>query len=125
MIEENVQNEYFELLKFESVGGDPSKFRECVECASYLRRWLGKLGFENLRLGHLVVIVHVDGICAQRNAHRPERQRPRQDKRHYLPRHLHGYRPLRPSLDGHRFSMHAGFVFSAFAWLYRFFLFCP
>ncbi len=46
MIEENVQNEYFELLKFESVGGDPSKFRECVECASYLRRWLGKLGFE-------------------------------------------------------------------------------
>jgi amidohydrolase len=45
-MEENVQNEYFELLKFESVGGDPSKFRECLECASYLRRWLGKIGFE-------------------------------------------------------------------------------
>ena len=45
-MEENVQKEYFELLKFETVGADPAKFRDCVDCASYLRRWLGGLGFE-------------------------------------------------------------------------------
>ena len=45
-MEESVKNEYFELLKFETVGGDPAKLRDCVDCASWLRRWLGKLGFE-------------------------------------------------------------------------------
>jgi acetylornithine deacetylase/succinyl-diaminopimelate desuccinylase-like protein len=45
-MEENVQKEYFELLKFETVGTDPAKFRDCVDCASWLRRWLGALGFE-------------------------------------------------------------------------------
>ena len=45
-MEENVQKEYFELLKFETVGADPAKFRDCVDCASYMRRWLGGLGFE-------------------------------------------------------------------------------
>ena len=45
-MEESVQKEYFELLRFKSVGADPSCFRDCVDCASWLRRWLGKLGFE-------------------------------------------------------------------------------
>ena len=45
-MEESVKNEYFELLKFETVGGDPAKLRDCVDCASWLRRWLGKLGFD-------------------------------------------------------------------------------
>ena len=45
-MEESVKNEYFELLKYETVGGDPAKLRDCVDCASWLRRWLGKLGFE-------------------------------------------------------------------------------
>lgn len=45
-MEESVQGEYFELLRFETVGGDPAKLRDCVDCASWLRRWLGKLGFE-------------------------------------------------------------------------------
>ena len=45
-MEESVKSEYFELLKFETVGGDPAKLRDCVDCASWLRRWLGKLGFE-------------------------------------------------------------------------------
>ena len=45
-MEESVQSEYFELLKFKSVGADPECFRDCVDCASWLRRWLGKLGFE-------------------------------------------------------------------------------
>ena len=45
-MDESVQNEYFELLKFKSVGADPACFRDCVDCASWLRRWLGKIGFE-------------------------------------------------------------------------------
>ena len=45
-MEESVQSEYFEVLKFKSVGADPECFRDCVDCASWLRRWLGKLGFE-------------------------------------------------------------------------------
>lgn len=45
-MDESVQNEYFELLKFKSVGADPACFRDCVDCASWLKRWLGKLGFE-------------------------------------------------------------------------------
>ena len=45
-MEESVQSEYFELLRFKSVGADPECFRDCVDCASWLRRWLGKLGFD-------------------------------------------------------------------------------
>ncbi|MBQ7235159.1 MAG: M20/M25/M40 family metallo-hydrolase, partial [Kiritimatiellae bacterium] len=45
-MEESVQSEYFELLRFKSVGADPECFRDCVDCASWLRRWLGRLGFE-------------------------------------------------------------------------------
>ena len=44
-MEESVQKEYFELLKFESVGADPARLKQCVDCAAWLRRWLGKLGF--------------------------------------------------------------------------------
>lgn len=46
MMEEKVKNEYFELLRFESVGADPAKLGDCVGCASWLRRWLGEVGFE-------------------------------------------------------------------------------
>ena len=44
-MEETVQKEYFELLRFESVGADPSRLKSCVDCAAWLRRWLGGLGF--------------------------------------------------------------------------------
>lgn len=40
-----IQNEYFELLKFESVGGDPAKLRDCTSCALWLKAWLEKLSF--------------------------------------------------------------------------------
>ncbi len=44
-MEDKILAEYFELLKYESVGADPSHLRDCVSCASYLRKWLGRLGF--------------------------------------------------------------------------------
>ena len=44
-MEESVLGEWRELLKYESVGADPSRLKECVACASWLRKWLMKLGF--------------------------------------------------------------------------------
>lgn len=44
-MESKIQNEYFELLKFESVGADPAKLRDCVACATWLKGWLENLGF--------------------------------------------------------------------------------
>lgn len=44
-MEETVKNEWYELLRFESVGADPAKLRDCVQCALWLRAWLGKIGF--------------------------------------------------------------------------------
>ena len=44
-MEESVLSEYLELLRFESVGSDPARLRDCVSCASWLRRWLTPLGF--------------------------------------------------------------------------------
>ena len=44
-MEESVLGEWRELLKYESVGSDPSRLKECVACASWLRKWLMKLGF--------------------------------------------------------------------------------
>ena len=44
-MEESVLGEWRELLKYESVGADKSRFKECVACASWLRKWLLKLGF--------------------------------------------------------------------------------
>ncbi len=44
-MEDSVLGEWCELLKYESVGSDPSRLKECVACASWLRKWLMKLGF--------------------------------------------------------------------------------
>ena len=44
-MEENIQNEYFELLKFQTIGADPMHLRDCVQCAMWLKAWLAKLGF--------------------------------------------------------------------------------
>ena len=44
-MEDKVLSEYFELLRYESVGADPSHLRDCVSCASWLRKWLGALGY--------------------------------------------------------------------------------
>ncbi|MBR0197717.1 MAG: M20/M25/M40 family metallo-hydrolase [Kiritimatiellae bacterium] len=44
-MDENTQKEYFELLKFESVGADPAKLKDCTACAMWLKDWLKKLDF--------------------------------------------------------------------------------
>lgn len=44
-MEKSIQDEYFELLKFESVGADPARLRDCVACAMWLKGWLEKLSF--------------------------------------------------------------------------------
>ena len=49
-MEENIKNEYFELLRFESVGADPLKLRDCVNCAMWLGKWLEKEGFSVTRV---------------------------------------------------------------------------
>lgn len=40
-----ILNDYFELLGFETVGADPMRLRDCVNCATWIRRWLKPLGF--------------------------------------------------------------------------------
>ena len=44
-MEDAVRDEYFELLRFQSVGADPARFKDTLDCAACLKRWLGKLGF--------------------------------------------------------------------------------
>ncbi len=44
-MEDAVRSEYFDLLKFESVGSDPTRLRDCVNCATWLKKWLQGLGF--------------------------------------------------------------------------------
>ena len=38
--------EYFELLRFPTVGADPTHLRDCVQCAMWLKRWLEGIGAE-------------------------------------------------------------------------------
>ena len=44
-MEDSVRNEYFELLRFPTIGADPMHLRDCVQCAMWLKSWLGRLGF--------------------------------------------------------------------------------
>lgn len=45
-MEESVLGEYFELLRFASVGADPARLKDSVDCAMWLKKFLCKLGFE-------------------------------------------------------------------------------
>lgn len=38
--------EYFELLRFQTVGADPMHLRDCVQCAMWLKGWLERIGAE-------------------------------------------------------------------------------
>ena len=38
--------EYFELLRFPTVGADPTHLRDCVQAATWLKEWLEKIGAE-------------------------------------------------------------------------------
>ena len=44
-MEDTARDEYFELLKFPTIGADPMHLRDCVQCAMWLKAWLAKLGF--------------------------------------------------------------------------------
>lgn len=44
-MEDAVRSECFDLLRFESVGADPTRLRDCVNCATWLKKWLQGLGF--------------------------------------------------------------------------------
>ena len=44
-MEETVQKEYFELLRFKSIGADPARLRDCADCALWWKKWFTKLGF--------------------------------------------------------------------------------
>ena len=59
-MEESVQKEYFELLKFESVGADPAKLRDSAQCALWLKKWLEGIGFT----GELLMPEIKDGKAA-------------------------------------------------------------
>ena len=36
--------EYFELLRFQTVGADPLHLKDCVQCAMWLKKWLEGIG---------------------------------------------------------------------------------
>ena len=38
--------EYFELLRFPTVGAERNRLRDCVQCATWLKTWLEKIGAE-------------------------------------------------------------------------------
>ena len=42
----SVSGEYFELLRFETVGADPLHLKDCVQCAMWLKKWLEGIGAE-------------------------------------------------------------------------------
>ena len=46
MTDEKTKKDYFELLRFASVGADPLRLRDCIQCAVWLRKWLEERGFE-------------------------------------------------------------------------------
>ncbi len=43
---ETILQEYFELLKFPSVGANPLHLRDCINCAMWFKKWLTPLGFQ-------------------------------------------------------------------------------
>ena len=44
-IPQTILDEYFELLKFETVGADPVRLRDCLVCATWIQKWLAPMGF--------------------------------------------------------------------------------
>ena len=44
-MDDAILNEYFELLRFPTVGADPKRLRDCVDCAMWIKKWLATLGF--------------------------------------------------------------------------------
>ena len=45
-LKSNDSREYFELLRLPTVGADPTRLRDCVQTATWLREWLKSIGAE-------------------------------------------------------------------------------
>lgn len=45
-LKSNDSKEYFELLKFPTIGANHENLRDCVNCAMWLKAWLSKIGAE-------------------------------------------------------------------------------
>ena len=45
-LKSDISKEYFELVRFPSIGADPTHLRDCVQCATWLKQWLKKTGAE-------------------------------------------------------------------------------
>ena len=43
--QETILREYFELLRFPTVGAEPTRLKDCVDCAMWLKKWLAPQGF--------------------------------------------------------------------------------
>ena len=37
---ETILKEYFELLRFPTIGAEPMRLKDCVDCAMWLKKWL-------------------------------------------------------------------------------------
>lgn len=59
-MEESIKQEWFELLRCQSVSGDPAHLRDSVQCAMTLKSFLKKLDFE----AELVMNDIKDGTCS-------------------------------------------------------------
>ena len=62
-LKSGVSKECFELLGFQSVGADPKRLRDCVQCATWWRGWLRKTGAEArlvLAPGHAHPVVYAE-----------------------------------------------------------------
>lgn len=42
---ETILREYFELLRFPTIGAEPMRLKDCVDCAMWLKKWLVPQGF--------------------------------------------------------------------------------
>ena len=42
---EMILKEYFELLRFPTIGAEPMRLKDCVDCAMWLKKWLAPQGF--------------------------------------------------------------------------------
>ena len=42
---ESILKEYFELLRFPTIGAEPMRLKDCVDCAMWLKKWLAPQGF--------------------------------------------------------------------------------
>jgi len=55
-LKSNDSKEYFELLRFPTIGANPQNLRDCVQCAMWLKGWLEGIGAEATLLPTVPVV---------------------------------------------------------------------